>query len=99
MRFVGQGVILPDAKTLTVPFEAVSARAVRVTALQVFETNIPQFLQVNTLVGHAASWAAWAACCGARPFRSPRRCKGRWTRYNLDVTELTRQTSRARCSS
>ena len=33
------------------PFEAVSARAVRVTALQVFETNIPQFLQVNTLGG------------------------------------------------
>ena len=46
------GVILPDAKTLSVPFEAVSARAVRVTALQVFETNIPQFLQVNQLVGH-----------------------------------------------
>ena len=55
VRFVGQGVILPDAKTLTVPFEAVSARAVRVTALQVFENNIPQFLQVNKLVGHAGA--------------------------------------------
>ena len=51
VRFVGQGVILPDAKTLSVPFEAVSARSVRVTALQVFETNIPQFLQVNNLSG------------------------------------------------
>ena len=49
VRFVGTGVILPDAKTLSVPFEAVSARAVRVTALQVYEANIPQFLQVNAL--------------------------------------------------
>ena len=51
VRFVGRGVILPDAQTLSVPFEAVSARAVRVTALQVFESNIPQFLQVNALDG------------------------------------------------
>ncbi len=53
VRFIGRGVILPDAQTLSVPFEAVSARAVRVTALQVFETNIPQFLQVNCARRHA----------------------------------------------
>jgi uncharacterized protein YfaS (alpha-2-macroglobulin family) len=88
VRFVGQGVILPDSKTLSVPFEAVSARAVRVTALQVFETNIPQFLQVNPLSGTdqlgRVGRVLWRKTI---PLTS--QVKGRWTRYNLDVTELT----------
>ena len=32
VRFVGSGTILPDAKQMTVAFEAVSARSVQVTA-------------------------------------------------------------------
>ncbi|HVQ13353.1 MAG TPA: MG2 domain-containing protein, partial [Vicinamibacterales bacterium] len=80
--------ILPDAKTLSVPFEAVSARAVRVTALQVFETNIPQFLQVNPLSGTdqlgRVGRVLWRKTI---PLTS--QVKGRWARYNLDVTELT----------
>jgi len=88
VRFVGQGVILPDAKTLSVPFEAVSARAVRVTAIQVFETNIPQFLQVNQLSGTdqlgRVGRVLWRKTI---PLTS--QVKGRWARYNLDVTELT----------
>jgi uncharacterized protein YfaS (alpha-2-macroglobulin family) len=90
VRFVGKGVILPDATTLTVPFEAVSARAVRVTALQVFEENIPQFLQVNALSGSQelgrvgrVLWRKTITLASPVP--------GRWTRYNLDVTELMRK--------
>ncbi len=88
VRWMGQGVILPDAKTLSIPFEAVSARSVRVTALQVFETNIPQFLQVNNLSGQQqlgrVGRVLWRKTI---PLTS--QVKGRWTRYNLDVTELT----------
>jgi uncharacterized protein YfaS (alpha-2-macroglobulin family) len=88
VRFVGTGVILPDAKTLSVPFEAVSARAVRVTALQVFEANIPQFLQVNGLGGSQelgrVGRVLWRKTI---PLASP--VPGKWTRYDLDVTELT----------
>ena len=72
------------------PFEAVSARAVRVTALQVFETNIPQFLQVNTLGGTRelgrVGRVLWRKTI---PLASP--VPGRWTRYDLDVTELMRK--------
>jgi hypothetical protein len=88
VRFVGRGVILPDAKTLSVPFEAVSARAVQVTALEVFEKNIPQFLQVNNLSGNnelgRVGRVLWRKTI---PLASP--VPGRWTRYDLDVTELT----------
>jgi hypothetical protein len=87
VRFAGKGVILPEAKTLTVPFEAVSARAVRVTALRVFERNVPQFLQVNALDGEAELGRVgrflWRKTI---PLSAP--VAGRWTRYHLDVTEL-----------
>jgi uncharacterized protein YfaS (alpha-2-macroglobulin family) len=90
VRFVGKGVILPDATTLSVPFEAVSARAVRVTALQVYENNIPQFLQVNRLDGTQelgrVGRVLWRKTI---PLTST--VKGKWTRYNLDVTELMRK--------
>jgi len=90
VRFLGRGVILPDADKLTVPFEAVSARAVRVTALQVFEPNIPQFLQVNALSGTSelgrVGRVLWRKTI---PLASP--VPGRWTRYDLDVTELMRK--------
>ncbi len=90
VRFVGKGVILPDAARLTVPFEAVSARAVRVTAMQVFEDNIPQFLQVNKLDGQQelgrVGRILWRKTL---PLASP--VPGRWTRYELDVTELMKQ--------
>jgi alpha-2-macroglobulin len=90
VRFVGKGVILPDATTLSVPFEAVSARAVRVTALQVFEPNIPQFLQVNPLSGAQelgrVGRVLWRKTI---PLASP--IPGKWTRYDLDVTQLMRK--------
>jgi hypothetical protein len=89
VRFVGTGVILPEATTLTVPFEAVSVRAVQVTALRVFERNVPQFLQVNRLDGTMELGRVgrflWRKTI---PLTAP--VAGRWTRYHLDVTELVK---------
>ncbi|HEX6637180.1 MAG TPA: MG2 domain-containing protein [Steroidobacteraceae bacterium] len=90
VRFVGNGVILPDAATLSVPFEAVSARAVRVTALQVFEPNIPQFLQVNQLSG-AAELGRVGRVLWRKTIPLTAQVNGKWTRYNLDVTDLMRK--------
>ena len=90
VRFVGKGVILPDADKLTVPFEAVSARAVRVTALQVFQENIPQFLQVNQLDGSQEMGRVGRILWRKNiPLSAP--IPGRWTRYDLDVTELMKR--------
>ncbi|MCB1623970.1 MAG: hypothetical protein KDI32_05250, partial [Pseudomonadales bacterium] len=87
VRFVGRGVILPQATTLSVPFEAVSVRAVRVTALRIYERNVPQFLQVNALDGtHELGRVGRFIWQKVIPLTAP--VPGRWTRYNLDVTEL-----------
>lgn len=90
VRFVGNGVVLPDAKQLTVAFEAVSARSVQVIATRVFPDNIPQFLQMNRLGGNSdigrVGRYLWRKTL---PLGGPR--TGRWQRYEIDVTELVQQ--------
>ncbi|MFQ3579204.1 MAG: MG2 domain-containing protein [Bacteroidales bacterium] len=49
--FIGNGVILPGDKGFVLPFRAVNLRAVDVRIIQLFENNIPYFLQVNNLEG------------------------------------------------
>src|SRR5262249_22206907 len=89
VRFVGNGVILPDARVQTVAFEAVSARSVQVTATRIYPENIPQFLQVSKLgeqgqIGRVGRylWRRTVALNGPQT--------GRWQRYELDVTEVMR---------
>lgn len=49
VRFVGNGVIIPQSTQLTVPFQAVYLRGVVVRVLKILEQNIGEFLQVNNL--------------------------------------------------
>lgn len=51
VRFVGQGVIIPQSTQLIVPFQAVYLRGVVVRVIKILEQNIGQFLQVNNLDG------------------------------------------------
>lgn len=93
LRFVGGGVILPEADRITVPIEAVNLRAVRITAFRVYEDNLPQFLQVNALDGQRE-----LARVGRNLWRkhirlttADAKSAARWQRYALDVTELMRK--------
>jgi uncharacterized protein YfaS (alpha-2-macroglobulin family) len=89
VRFSGKGVILPTSQGLTVPIETNNLRAVVVKATRVYETNIPQFLQVNNLgednelnrVGRVV-WEKTIPL-GYTPDK-----KNRWIRYGLDVSPL-----------
>lgn len=49
VRFIGNGVIIPQSEALTVPFQAVYLRGVVVRVIKILEQNIGQFLQVNNL--------------------------------------------------
>jgi uncharacterized protein YfaS (alpha-2-macroglobulin family) len=90
VRFVGKGVILPDNPVLSIPFEAVNVRSVRVTAMRIFENNLGQFLQVNKLDGNAELTRVgrflWRKTI---PLSSPK--LNQWQRHHLDVTELFKQ--------
>lgn len=52
VRFTGNGSILPGSDGLVLPFEAVNLKAVDIKIVKIFETNVLQFLQVNTLAGN-----------------------------------------------
>lgn len=51
VKFIGQGVVIPQSTELLVPFQAVYLRGVVVRVIKVLEQNIGQFLQVNNLDG------------------------------------------------
>lgn len=53
VRFVGEGVVIPRSGKLHVPFQAVNLRGVVVKVIRIFENNVGQFLQENSLDGYS----------------------------------------------
>lgn len=51
VRFVGEGVVIPESTELTIPFEAIYLRGVVARVIRISEQNIGQFLQSNELSG------------------------------------------------
>ena len=87
VRFVGKGVILPDSQVLSVPFEAVNVRSVRVTAMRIYDNNVGQFLQVNKLDGNQelarVGRFLWRKTIPLSALEA-----NKWQRHHLDVSEL-----------
>ncbi|MFA8433140.1 MAG: alpha-2-macroglobulin [Marinifilaceae bacterium] len=51
VRLIGKGVIVPASNGLILPFEAVSLKAVDLRVIEIFENNVPRFLQDNRMGG------------------------------------------------
>ena len=95
VRFAGKGVILPDNETLSIAFEGMNIHSVQVTAFQVYESNIGQFLQDSNLGGtnyqmHRVGRHLWR-----KTLSLPNPQANRWTRYSLDASELLRKYPRS----
>ncbi len=90
VRFAGKGVILPENKFLSIPFEAVNVDSVQVTAFRIYENNMGQFLQTNKLDGsrelHRVGRYLWR-----KTIELPHAEQDNWNRYSLDATELLRK--------
>ncbi len=89
VRFVGQGVILPENPVLSIPFEAVGVQSVRVTAFRIYENNMGQFLQTNTLDG-SSELGRVGRYLWRRTLHLSSPESNKWNRYSLDATELFR---------
>jgi uncharacterized protein YfaS (alpha-2-macroglobulin family) len=91
LRFVGKGVILPDAEKITAAFEAVNLNAVDVEVFQIFENNMGQFFQSNTLTEmndlKRVGRYLWRKKI---TLESDSSAPGEWTRYQLDLSDLLR---------
>lgn len=51
VKIQGTGVILPNSGRLVLPFESINLSAVDVSIIKIYQNNIPQFLQTNSLDG------------------------------------------------
>lgn len=89
VRFPGKGVILPAGPKLSIPIEVMNARSVRVTAFQIYENDVAQFLQVNDLDGgyelHRVGRYLWR-----KTLTLPTGQPNRWNRHLLDAGDLVR---------
>ncbi|MFC1566790.1 alpha-2-macroglobulin [bacterium] len=93
VRFMGKGVILPDNKFLSIPFETINVHSVQVTAFKIYENNIAQFLQSNKLDGAndlgRVGRFLWRKTVHLEAIQSDK-----WQQHNLDVTNLLNEKER-----
>jgi len=90
VRLVGKGVILPNSSGLIFPFEAVNLNAVDIRITRIYETNMLQFLQVNSLneshqlrrVGKLIIKKKIALQSHGNPVRN------KWNNYSIDLSSL-----------
>lgn len=90
VRFAGKGVILPNNKQLTIPFEALNVDSVQVTAFRVYESNMGQFLQNNGLSGNE-ELARVGRYLWRKTIKLDSPSGDKWNRYSLDASELLTQ--------
>lgn len=90
VRLTDNGVIMPSSGNLLFPFQAVSLRAVDLTIVRIFEQNVAQFLQTNTLAGQRELRRVGRTILrktllldqdGTVDFNS-------WNTYHIDLSEL-----------
>ena len=90
VRLVGTGTILPSTDGPLFPFEAVNLSAVDVRVVRIYEENIPQFLQVNSLAGgEQLARSGRLVLKKAVPLDAKEKTRtGQWERYYLDLDKL-----------
>lgn len=87
VRFVGKGAILPTTDQLTIPFESVNVDSVQVTAFKVYQDNMAQFFQENTL-NQSRNLKDVGRYIWRKTIQLDSPVQDKWNRYNLDVQDL-----------
>ena len=92
VEMLGNGVIIPTADQVILPFKAVNLRAVDLKVVQIYEDNILQFLQVNQLDGSQEMKRAGRLIVkktidlvADKPISY-----GQWNTFSLDLTDLVK---------
>ncbi len=92
VRFAGKGVILPTTSKAKLAIDAVNLHAVIVEAMQIYEKNIPQFLQQNSLSGnyelHRVGNVVWQDTINLELTQDK---ANQWIRYGLDLNPLVKK--------
>ena len=98
VRLVGNGVILPSTDGLVFPFEAIGLNAIDVEVFKIYNNNILQFLQSNSLRGDYQLNAVGRILKQEKITLSeinPNSSNQRWMRYAIDLSTLIDEDPRA----
>ena len=88
--FLGKGTIIPQStQKIILPIKTMNLKYIRVEAFQVFENNIPQFLQVNEMNGTNELKRVGKVVWKKRvPLNYKAYNKNRWVTSGIDMSEL-----------
>jgi uncharacterized protein YfaS (alpha-2-macroglobulin family) len=90
VKLTGKGVILPNSNGLIFPFEAVNLSAVDVRITRVYEDNMLQFLQVNSLEGSQELRRVGKLVVKKKVALQPNGvpARNKWNKYSIDLSSL-----------
>lgn len=90
VRLLKSGVILPNSDNLKFNFEAVNLKAVDVRIIKIYEDNILQFLQSNSLSSQSnvKRVGRRIAKKTIELIKNPKSNTGKWRTYALDLKDL-----------
>lgn len=93
LKMIGKGSIVPNAKGVVFPFEAMALKAVDVWIYRIYEDNITQFLQVNDLDGNnELSRVGTLAYHGKVDLnQNSKVSETEWNRYTLNLSKYIDQ--------
>ena len=87
VRLVGKGVIVPSSNGMEFPFETVNLNAVDVKIQKIYENNVFQFLQVNSLDNEYQLYRV-AQTVVEKTIQLSQNQTNKWQRYALGLSEL-----------
>ncbi|MBC7862849.1 MAG: hypothetical protein IAF38_07730, partial [Bacteroidia bacterium] len=89
IKLVGNGNILPNSNGLTFPFEAIMLKAVDVRISKIFENNVQQFLQINSLDGNQEMYRVSKKLVERKILLDKEKKLNlkEWNRFNLDLAK------------
>ncbi|MDR0749292.1 MAG: hypothetical protein LBF62_06950 [Tannerellaceae bacterium] len=88
VRFTGEGSVIPQSESLSIPFQAVYLRGVIVRVIRIFEKNAGQFLQYNTLDGANELTRVGRLVARKTIFFDEESKLSEWRTYALNLNEL-----------
>jgi uncharacterized protein YfaS (alpha-2-macroglobulin family) len=93
VKLMTQGTILPDSKNLIIPFQAVGLRAVDLSVMRIFESNVLTFLQNNSFTSSNELRRSGRLVYKKtlRLDSDPTKDITQWEDYSIDLSRLIQQ--------
>lgn len=88
IKILGDGNIMPDNDNLSLPFQAISLKAIDIKVVKVSDDNLLQFLQNNDYSGQNELYRVGEVVATEKMSLSPKGSLKQWNSYSIDLSKL-----------